>query len=267
MKRRKIFTAVTTVAMSLLLTFSLTACGGKDSGTANTNGGKTESGNEPISLSQAVNQKQIWFESNGTPGKDESISKILLFNGDGTVTTYGVVNKTFADIKDMSYDDIESKLEEWDKEYFEFQINALRNDAKQYAEDATGEPTIDKNYNVVMDALDSAKYEVPVAKEFKLHIETDDSGNNTKQESISFERPTLPYATHNGDIFVMADSGDLNIEWKYSETTYDFEIVMGRTTVYDKEYASLSEDLHYIVDDEHPSITFDTPDTEGIEVD
>ena len=273
----KVAAGLTACALAL----SLTACGGgaSDGDTGNTqNAGATQgtgdfrNSKEPVSVSQAFGSKGLWFSSDA-PGKDEQINRILLFDGNGNVTCYMTGDLTYSDIKDMSDEEIISHLGEWDKAGFDkwkesnfFRIDKLIEGHEARANGAQERIDFNKkaadNLREDRKQIEALQYQEPTAVPFKLSIETDNSGNVTAEETLSFSVKSPAY-------FDCDSPYDKRVLWADEDERYTFT---SRGTdspmVYDKYYNGYYEaELWTQVGEEFTVFDLDTPDTEGIEVD
>lgn len=271
-----------TIATSLMA-LSLTACGGSK--------GDVKTAKEPISASEAFNQEGIWFYmgNDGKVGKDENISSILVFDGKGNVTDYDCSTLTFSDLKELSNDEIISLAKKLDKDVFESDISNLKssidkeitnvsetkgaivnemNEVKELEPDKSSE--IEEFYSEDIDLLQvdlnnldnllaevsNLKYKEPDAVPYTIHIETDTSGNNTKEETLSFEKKYR--ATYYSD----------NMTQIENSSTAEIQLFpdYGIQTVYDMNFRGFAT-IVTLVSEDHAGFILDTPDAKGIEVD
>lgn len=129
-------------ALSIFLTLALSVamlsgCGKSSSGAKNAGTAK-----KPVTASQAFYSESIWyaFDSDHGVAKDEKIGKIIVCDGQGNATVYntsGAEKKlTFADLKDLSDDDILSLAKKKDEESFHGEkdrlINRLESEINNY---------------------------------------------------------------------------------------------------------------------------------------
>ena len=285
----KLITRVTAGLTACALAVSLTACGGM--------GGASDIRNskEPVALSQAFGTKGLWFKSYNAPGKDEGISTVLSFDGEGNVTHYSMGGVDFSDIKDLSDEEIIELAKKQDKKNFEewsesslSSIDELldgKDSAMADAQDelnqviAAGAPEeviaeyqqnikdVESNYSELQeqrDRVEALEYQEPSAVPYKLTIETDDSGNNTAEETLSY---TVPVATY----YEYDSPYDEDVLWEDKEMRYTISLLedpMERAVVYDRRYAGYPDSgLWMQVGENFNVFELDTPDTEGIEVD
>lgn len=274
---KKKFAAATIVAMvSCALALGLVGCGGTDGG-AKSAGGNIKTASEPVSASQAFNTESIWFGSSHDPVKQQEIDSILHFDGKGNVTRYSITyDITYADLKGLSNDEVLNLAKKQDKAYFDERRGELLDLCKEYSSIVREEgqlgtrggvnETID-GVNKTIDALTNLSYQEPKAMPFKLHVETDTTGNNTSRETL-----VVPYAeaftalasedsydhNHNPNMGTYVDA-EKEFRFKSDES-------IGMLTVYDKTFSGFSR-LYTIVDEGHLGFKLDTPDTKGVEVD
>lgn len=134
------------------------------------------------------------------------------------------------------------------------------------------------NANDGQSSNESAEYQEPEAVPFTLHVETDGSGNSAQSETLSFETEAYAFYTTSADgdddlanlisfgpSSVAQEPGEV---YKTSEETIELWSSSYSTTetVYDTTFGGYSG-LATVVSEGHAGFTWDTPDTEGIEVD
>lgn len=172
---------------------------------------------------------ESWDET--LPTKNSPIQTVYRFEGNGKVTRYSTdvltmcqtntEKITFADIKDTSPQAFVKQLEEGYKTVYDRCVDYFRNKLPQDREEAScpGTKAYDRQDEMTKNALKAAPPEVcgeddeviardlkwwnpptslPTPSDFSLAIETDDTGNNTKEEELqigdwSFELRPQPY--------------------------------------------------------------------------
>ena len=265
----KLITKVAAGFAACALAVSLSACGGA-SGADEIHNSK-----EPVSVSQAFGAKGLWFvtDEGEAPGKDQQIEAILSFDGDGNVTHYDVADLDFGDLKDLSDEEIFNRLNEWDRKGFDEWVKNRLHELDVQIEDNEAwdpaNPVQAENKSARIAGLketrgqiEALEYQEPKAVPFKLSIETDDSGNNTAEETLSY--------TIQVPVYYEFDSPyDENILWADEEQVYTFtSIGTDSPMVYEKYYNGYYEaGLWTQVGEDFSVFTLDTPDTEGIEID
>lgn len=287
--KSKLITRATAGLAACVLAVSLTACGGAGGA------GDIRNSKEPVALSQAFGTKGLWFESYDAPGKDEGINTVLSFDGEGNVTRYDMSGVDFSDIKDLSDEEIIELAKKQDKKNFEAwsessisSIDELldgKDSAMADAQDelnqviAAGAPEeiiaeyqqniedVESNYSELQgqrDRVEALEYQEPSAVPYELTIETDDSGNNTAEETLSFTVPVAAYYEYDSPY-------DEDVLWEDKEMRYTVSLLedpVEMSVVYDRRYAGYSgPGLWTQVGENFNVFGLDTPDTEGIEVD
>lgn len=143
MKKRRLTAAA--VVTACLLTLTLAGCGGTND---------VKSASEPLAVSQAFGQKSVWvqYNKNDAIEKDGEIDRILVFDGNGSVTAYQCDGATFADLNGKSDDEIVEMAKEQDKKVFDTE----RQDALDST--ATAIERIQSAYDTLKDEYDSGTY-------------------------------------------------------------------------------------------------------------
>lgn len=241
-KLAKVF--ILTIATSLMA-LSLTACGG-----AGSSGSDVKTAKEPISASEAFNQEGVWFvfDNDGIVEKDEKIDDILVFDGKGNVTAYNVslgYSLNFSELKDKSNEEIIEIAKKTDKEIFDAE--------KDYVLTVVASELSEERLSIMR----KAEYVAPKPEPIKLHIKTDNTGNATQTESI----------TYNRNLFNFYDgfSAD-NDTWYVQERKIELFPAPAVQAVYDMHFHGYGG-IMTLVGEDHAGFTLDNPDTKGIEVD
>lgn len=248
----------------------------------------------------------VQYDDDDTIDKDGKIDRILVFDGNGNVTAYACNDLIFGDLNGLSNDEIIEKAKEQDKASFEARkqdaIDAMsklletgnsnsERLQEEYAnsewrgEDGTYE-TVMANFNAQVSEIEkaqttteSSEYQEPQPQPYSLKLSTDSSGNNADGEELTFSVSSPSFATFDSDIL---DVSVVNLKYFASpefelETSDDTDMnaskdatlelqPTGNQTVYDTIFAGFSG-LATVVDEGHAGFMWDTPDTEGIEVD
>lgn len=186
------------VLFGILMLFCFTACSNTkiDSGTNTSNESGTNSNDSGIkndnTIGSYLNSKEtilyLYDYGNGEyiedVGKDTVVNFIVVFK-DQKATVYRVfeLNKTLGQLSKMSESEIKENLAEWDKASKEkFIANkkaSLKGSKDSLNKLALEQLNIKENEN---------EYYNPVVTEYKFIVETDPSGNYTKEERIDFDR-------------------------------------------------------------------------------
>lgn len=253
--KKKLFRNLSLVMMTGLLIFLLSACGGlKDIGgeTTDTSGVKRD---RVIPPSEAFAEEGIWFYSDSPMvTKDEKVDYTLVFDGNGNVTRYKT-DFTYADLRDLSDEEILELAKEQDKELFESGMQDMLSDFEHLK---TNDMDL---YNQLSSAINNAQYQEPKSYPFTLKVLTDGTGNETANEILSYTYCTWNTLLRDTDI-------DPEIWNAYNERDEETELFVSpsKMTVYDMEFNGFGH-LFQKVDENHPGFILDSPDTEGIEVD
>lgn len=270
-------------AAMLAMTPLLSACGNGGS-----TGGAPLASSGPVSASKAFAQKGVWFEcydeEKGFPEvkKDSHVPAILVFDGNGNVTRYKIwnsddINLTFGDLNGKSTDEIVELAKQKAEETFEHH--------KQYGIDTASELiekvkdrlnkglyTNDSQDDVAqadswLQTLKALEYQEPTPRPYALHIETDDTGNNTAKETLSFvcdalENDSLEENTAGNSFYrIEGDPG-------FADDDYEIELnpCLDAVTVYDMRFYGYDR-LVTIVDENSHGFMFDEPGADGVDVD
>lgn len=246
-----------------------------------------------IPPSNAFNQEGIWYSygndydvatfgssAASSIAKDESITGIHIFHGDGTATSWFVYDSsgstkiTFSDIDGLTDDEIEEMC----PEYWQFDLDAFesqKRDFINYFNDCSQEDGIDYSFIIARaESLDAPQK--PSAVPFTLKVKTDDSGNHTQSETLilhQFKSPSAFTSQGRSMLRQYASAGyldshpgvldsmfDTNGEWPFQLTEYAEPKVVYKTTYSGYEHIVLkyNGDAEFVLD---------TPDADGIEVD
>lgn len=261
MKKRTL-KKMTILIMAGLLATGLSACGKtNNSKKEEFDSNKTEH-NAMISASEAFSKEGIWFHSEKSMvTKDAEIDYILIFDGNKNVTRY-TTDITYADLRDLSNNEIIELAKEQDKALFETAMQEILDDAEYIINDTGYDEEDIIIYNKVIDAVNKAQYQEPKSYPFTLKAETDGTGNQTVNEILSYTYYTWTPRMYD-------DLGWFPDRWKsYRERTEETDLFFsnGKLTVYDMKFDGFGN-LFQKVDEDHPGFILDSPDTEGIEVD
>ena len=263
-------------------------------------GDSVKSGNKvsenPVPLSEALNKSEIWFYGE-KPAKDGYFSMAFYFK-DGKVTVYQAGGK-YSDLNGLSDEAILEYLKEKDKEMFETSksicIGYVDNKIEEYKRDKEG---YEKHYQLIESSSDGvsseaarielektaeyikvceemlteyypkekgkierATYAEPEIQEYKLTIQTDDTGNVAENEKIECEK--MKY----DDEMKRLEDGIIDMDWLIpASSSYQ---------VYDDfyygfiEYGREESNADFFVTRKELSkagFTLDGPKTEGIEI-
>ncbi|HGM3506443.1 TPA: hypothetical protein ACKOR7_001009 [Clostridioides difficile] len=224
------------------MALSLTACG--------SSGSDVKTAKEPVPASEAFNQEGVWFvfDNDGIIGKEEEIDDILVFDGKGNVIAYNVsLNNSlkFSKLIDKSTEEIIEMAKKTDKEIFDAQ--------KEYVMTVVSSELSEEKLSIIK----KTEYVAPEPQPIKLHIETDNTGNATQTESITYKKNRYNFY----DYF----SAD-NDTWYVQERTIEIFPDSGTQTVYDLNFRGFTN-LTTLINGEHVGFMLDTPNTKGIEVD
>lgn len=283
--RKRGLVAVVAVVASLLA-FSLVGCAGtRGASNAESGADAPVNTNEPIPASQAFGTKSVWLQYMGEqPAKDGAIQRVLSFDGNGNVTVYEVEKTgitdtayeslTFGDLNGLSNDEIVEIAKEKSRERFEATKQGVIDETNETIEgiiEGGGDSGRVANAQAGQQVNEAAEYREPEAVQFTLKIETDDTGNSAKLETLSFE-----YEALNGSHFysgsIIGDSPDRYADEElYELSPVDIDLYSPNSTcsiVYDTTFGGFAK-LATIVDETEglAGFTWDTVDTEGIEVD
>lgn len=258
----------------------LTGCNGLGEGT----GGGAQKSSEPVPASQAFGQAGVWMVYNGDKqiGKDTGIERVLVFDGNGNVTVYDTkyvwmnggtsyVDVTFGDLDGMSNDEIIDLAKKKDRERFDATKQSAIDETNEDIEEATSlPPDYAANEAAGQKVNEAAEYQEPEAVPFTLRLETDDTGNTAASETLSFEHQSLNSSHFYSGSHIGSHPDRYADEALYETEQVDIDLsaptYSTTQTVYGTTFGGYSG-LATVVNEGHAGFTWDTPDTEGIEVD
>ena len=280
MKRRAFFTA----AAACLLAVSISGCGSTN---GNDNAGDSARSepetNEAIPASTAFGHKSVWmvYDGNKQIGKDTSVERVLVFDGNGNVTVYDTkyvwmnggtsyVDVTFGDLDGMSNDEIIDLAKKKDRERFDATKQSAIDETNEDIEEATSPPDYAANEAAGQKVNEAAEYQEPKAVPFTLKLETDGTGNSAASETLSFEHQSLNSSHFYSGSHIGSHPDIYADEALYETEQVDIDLsaptYSTTQTVYGTTFGGYSG-LATVVNEGHAGFTWDTPDAEGIEVD
>lgn len=185
------------VLFGILMLFCFTACSNTkiDSGTNTSNESGTNSNDSGIkndnTIGSYLNSKETILYEYGYAdeyiedvGKDTVVQFIIVFK-DQKATIYRVfeLQKTLGQLSKMSESEIKEKLAEWDKsskeKYVADKKASLKGSKDSFKQLELEKLNIKEHEN---------EYYNPVVTDYKFIVETDPSGNYTKEEIIAFDK-------------------------------------------------------------------------------
>lgn len=279
MKRRAFFTA----AAACLLAVSISGCGSTN---GNDNAGDSARSepetNEAIPASTAFGHKSGWMQyGDDQISKDTGVERILVFDGKGNVTVYDTEGiclnggtsyegVTFGDLDGLSDDEIIDLAKEKDRERFDATKQSAIDETNEDIESFTGMPDHIKNAEEGQKVNEAAEYQEPKAVPFTLKLETDGTGNSAASETLSFEHQSLNSSHFYSGSHIGSHPDRYADEALYKTEQVDIKLFSPTysttSIVYDTTFGGYSG-LATVVNEGHAGFTWDTPDTEGIEVD
>lgn len=279
MKRRAFFTA----AAACLLAVSISGCGSTN---GNDNAGDSARSepetNEATPASTAFGQKSVWMQySDDQISKDTGVERILVFDGKGNVTVYdtrGIVLNggtsyeavRFGDLDGLSDDEIIDLAKKKDRERFDATKQSAIDETNEDIESFAGMPDHIKNAEEGQKVNEAAEYQEPKAVPFMLKLETDGTGNSAASETLSFEHQSLNSSHFYSGSHIGSHPDRYADEALYKTEQVDIKLFSPTysttSIVYDTTFGGYSG-LATVVNEGHAGFTWDTPDTEGIEVD
>lgn len=256
----------------------LTGCNGLGEGT----GGGAQKSSEPVPVSQAFGQAGVWMAYGGNEqiGKNTSVWSVLVFDGNGNVTvydTYGLAMNggtsydgvTFGDLDGMSNDEIIDLAKQKDRERFDATKQSAIDETNEEIENP-GRTDYGANLAAGQQVNEAAEYQEPEAVPFTLRLETDNTGNNAASETLSFEHQSLNSSHFYSGSHIGSHPDRYADEALYETEQVDIDLsapaYSTNSTVYGTTFGGYSG-LATVVNEGHAGFTWDTPDTEGIEVD
>lgn len=280
MKRRAFFTA----AAACLLAVSISGCGSTN---GNDNAGDSARSepetNEAIPASTAFGHKSVWMQyGDDQISKDTGVERILVFDGKGNVTVYDTKcvwmnggtsyeGVTFGDLDGMSNDEIIDLAKKKDRERFDATKQSAIDETNEDIEEATSlPPDYAANEAAGQKVNEAAEYQEPKAVPFTLKLETDGTGNSAASETLSFEHQSLNSSHFYSGSHIGSHPDRYADEALYKTEQVDIKLFSPTysttSIVYDTTFGGYSG-LATVVNEGHAGFTWDTPDTEGIEVD
>lgn len=258
----------------------LTGCNGLGEGT----GGGAQKSSEPVPASQAFGQAGVWmvYGDHEQIGKNTSVWSVLVFDGNGNVTVYdthGLAMNggtsydgiTFGDLDGMSNNEIIDLAKQKARENFDAAKQSAIDETNEDIEEATSlPPDYAANEAAGQKVNEAAEYQEPEAVPFTLRLETDDTGNTAASETLSFEHQSLNSSHFYSGSHIGSHPDRYADEALYKTEQVDIKLFSPTysttSIVYDTTFGGYSG-LATVVNEGHAGFTWDTPDTEGIEVD
>lgn len=270
--KKKRFTAAT-VAITCLLMLTLAGCGGNN---------ESKSASEPVAASQAFGQESVWiqYDDDEQIGKDVSVERVLVFDGNGNVTVYDTdyiwmnggssyESLTFGDLNGLSNEEIIELAKKKDRERFDATKQSAIDETNESIKNDAGMTDYVENETEGQKVNEAAEYQEPKAVPFTLKIETDGTGNTAKSETLCFEYSSLNKEHFYSGSKIGSSPDRYSDEELYETSKEDIELYQPTysTTqiVYETTFGGYNG-LATIVEEGHPGFTWDTPDTEGIEL-
>lgn len=255
--------------------FGLAGCSGSGEGVKNAS--------KPVPASQAFGQAGVWMVYNGDKqiGKDTGVERVLVFDGKGNVTVYDTEGVwmnggtsyegvTFGDLDGLSDDEIIDLAKEKDRERFDATKQSAIDETNEDIESFAGMPDHIKNAEEGQKVNEAAEYQEPKAVPFTLKLETDGTGNSAASETLSFEHQSLNSSHFYSGSHIGSHPDRYADEALYKTEQVDIKLFSPTysttSIVYDTTFGGYSG-LATVVNEGHAGFTWDTPDTEGIEVD
>lgn len=255
--------------------FGLAGCSGSGEGVKNAS--------EPVPASQAFGQAGVWMVYDGDEqiGKDTGVERVLVFDGKGNVTVYDTEGiclnggtsyegVTFGDLDGMSNDEIIDLAKKKDRERFDATKQSAIDETNEDIESFAGMPDHIKNAEEGQKVNEAAEYQEPKAVPFTLKLETDGTGNSAASETLSFEHQSLNSSHFYSGSHIGSHPDRYADEALYETEQVDIDLsaptYSTTQTVYGTTFGGYSG-LATVVNEGHAGFTWDTPDTEGIEVD
>ena len=213
--------------------------------------------------------------------KDTGVERILVFDGKGNVTVYdtrGIVLNggtsyeavRFGDLDGLSDDEIIDLAKEKDRERFDATKQSAIDETNESIESSAGMPDYIKNEEEGQKVNEAAEYQEPKAVPFTLKLETDGTGNSAASETLSFEHQSLNSSHFYSGSHIGSHPDRYADEALYKTEQVDIKLFSPTysttSIVYDTTFGGYSG-LATVVNEGHAGFTWDTPDTEGIEVD
>lgn len=252
----------------------LAGCSGSGEGVKNAS--------EPVPASQAFGQAGVWMQyGDDQISKDTGVKRILVFDGKGNVTVYDTEGiclnggtsyegVTFGDLDGLSDDEIIDLAKEKDRERFDATKQSAIDETNEDIESFAGMPDHIKNAEEGQKVNEAAEYQEPKAVPFTLKLETDGTGNSAASETLSFEHQSLNSSHFYSGSHIGSHPDRYADEALYKTEQVDIKLFSPTysttSIVYDTTFGGYSG-LATVVNEGHAGFTWDTPDTEGIEVD
>ena len=238
--------------------------------------------NEATPASTAFGQKSVWMQySDDQISKDTGVERILVFDGKGNVTVYdtrGIVLNggtsyeavRFGELDGLSDDEIIDLAKKKDRERFDATKQSAIDETNEDIESFAGMPDHIKNAEEGQKVNEAAEYQEPKAVPFTLKLETDGTGNSAASETLSFEHQSLNSSHFYSGSHIGSHPDRYADEALYKTEQVDIKLFSPTysttSIVYDTTFGGYSG-LATVVNEGHAGFTWDTPDTEGIEVD
>lgn len=139
---------------------------------------------KPVTMTKAFNSEGIWYYG-ASPSEAGKIANIIVFNGEGEITVYDVSYPrdsdlrdsdylTYADLEDLSDDEIISLAKDRDKKVFEVTREENISKIENYADAEEFYDSYNMTPDEALEKLKNFEYQAPKPQSFKLKVvETD----------------------------------------------------------------------------------------------
>ena len=251
--------------LTAIMMLSLCACGEKELTPSETRDAYKET-MEEVTLSQAIdNGRTLWYYTQADEvAKDETFSLYIFENG--KVAYYGETDVTFGDLNGLSDDEIIKLVDEATKKSFEEKV-AEETDLQTRIRDNNakieGDPNPpEKNLQV----LENLTYSSPESASYQLKIITDDTGNNTKEQKITYQWTRLALTNGSQEVSNVGYGNPAD-----QESSITLSASSHQYTIYDMEFGGFAtpdgKRVFLTRVDYVAMFALDAPNTAGIETD
>lgn len=255
--------------------FAFSACGEKKDATSSTPETEASNGKEMTFseyFAKSKKEAQLWYRvraNDDGSSKDTEISSVYVFDNN-KVTKYDEVEMSLGDVSKMDDSEIIKEIKkqqnEYDQNIIDDEIKRVEETIHERENSTAGTDQI-ALFTQQLNYLRDSKVYIPKPSKFNYSVQTDNSGNNTASEQISFSFKKQELAHLRIDESAEKDTVvKTQLVDDDEEITFSGPSVLRGTTIYDAKYITVNTDNdHFLLcrDNKMPPLVFDEPDTKN----